>query len=250
MINIVIEGTDGSGKNTQAVKLVQALSSYLLVEYDSFHLLHKSYPRHGEFAGQPVDAYLDGRYGSDPKEINPYFASLLYAYDRADDFMLNLEKVQHEDGVCVFDRYTTSNIVHQATKCENPIEADRIIRWIEDLEYNKLHLPKPDLVFFLNVPPEISAKLRKDRDKADIHESDLDYLAKCQSRALLIAKLLGWEIIECTAFGDMRSIDDIHNEMMSIVKIKIATIEANKESQGAKCLRAITEALGVPEELL
>lgn len=119
------------------------------------------------------------------------------------------------------DRYTTSNAVHQAVKCA-PQEREAFLRWLDDFEHDKLGLPRPDLVLYLDMPTERAVELLRRREaathtKADIHELDTGYLAACRDSALQAAQLLGWKVIPCVnAQGEVRSVEEIHEEIWSL----------------------------------
>ena len=121
------------------------------------------------------------------------------------------------------DRYTTSNAVHQAGKLEGE-EKDKYLQWLFDYEYNLLGLPKPDFVFFLDVPTEVSRKLMENRNnkitgeqEKDIHEKNAEYLENSYKNALYVAKKCGWNVIECVKDGKLRSIEDINDEIYNLV---------------------------------
>ena len=56
-------------------------------------------------------------------------------------------------GIIIADRYTTSNMVHQMVKYDNPKERTAFLDWLEDFEFQKFGLPKPDAVCLLDMPP-------------------------------------------------------------------------------------------------
>lgn len=120
------------------------------------------------------------------------------------------------------DRYTTSNAVHQASKVE-PQEREAFFRWLYEFEFEKMELPKPDLVIYLDVPTELTGQLMRKREEetntnADIHEQHMDYLRLCRSTGLEAAKYYGWNMIHCAKDGKMRSIEEIHNEIFALVQ--------------------------------
>ena len=120
------------------------------------------------------------------------------------------------------DRYTTSNAVHQASK-EPPERREEFFRWLQDFEYNRLELPKPDLVLYLDVPTELTDEMLRKRETsththADIHEQNMDYLRQCREVGMDAAKHYGWSMIHCVRDGKMRAIDDIHAEIYALVK--------------------------------
>ena len=141
------------------------------------------------------------------------------------DRYASLKKVWGEyyeqGGLVLTDRYTTSNAVHQAVKCA-PQEREAFLRWLDDFEHDKLGLPQPDLVLYLDMPTERAVELLRHREaathtKADIHELDTGYLAACRDSALQAAQLLGWKVIPCVnAQGEVRSVEEIHEEIWSL----------------------------------
>ncbi|MBQ6795040.1 MAG: thymidylate kinase, partial [Clostridia bacterium] len=119
----------------------------------------------------------------------------------------------------------TSNMVHQASKMESVKEKEEYIKWLYDFEYERMGLPKPDMVLFLDMPPEISARLNMERknkitgeDVKDIHESDLNYLKASYDNAHFVAKNQGWTKIECAPCGNLRTIEDISKEIFDVCK--------------------------------
>ena len=100
---------------------------------------------------------------------------------------------------------------------------DSFIEFQEDFEYNKLAVPKPDLIIYLDVEPDVSQKLLSkrysgDESKKDLHEKDVDFLFNCRKSALYAAEKLGWKRISCTENGTMRTIEDISNDIKNIVE--------------------------------
>ena len=92
-----------------------------------------------------------------------------------------------------------------------------------DFEYNQLGLPRPDLTIYLDVPTEFTEKLLRHREQdtntqADIHEQDMAYLATCRKTGKTAAAYYGWNVIQCVRDGHMRSMEDIHEEIYSLVR--------------------------------
>ena len=212
---IVFEGTDGSGKSTQFGALCQRLDG-LGKEYRKL-----VFPQYSEPSSALIRMYLGGEFGKNPADVNPYAASAFYAVDR----YASLKKVwgayYEEGGLILTDRYTTSNAVHQAVKCA-PEDRPAFLRWLDDFEHDKMGLPRPDLVIYLDMPTQKAVELLRSREaathtKADIHELDTGYLADCRACALQAAQVLGWKKISCLdAEGALRPIRDIHEEIWSL----------------------------------
>ena len=208
---IVIEGTDGSGKSTQFKLLTQRLEQ-------NQHTFQKLvFPQYSEPSSALIRMYLGGEFGNNPTDVNAYAASAFYAVDRYASFKKVWGEWYDNGGLIVSDRYTTSNAVHQASKEPEEKQAD-YLKWLYDFEYNKLGLPCPDLVIYLDVPTDFTEKMMRRREAdtnttADIHEKDLAYLSTCRRMGKKAADYYGWTVIDCVQDGTMRSIEDIHEEI-------------------------------------
>lgn len=221
---IVIEsGSDASGKATQSRLLVQALKN------QGVNVLGITFPDYDSPSSALVKMYLGGEFGEKADDVNAYAASVFFAVDRYASFMKKWKSHLDAGGVIVTDRYTTSNMVHQAPKLESDSERLEFVTWLEGLEYTKMGLPKPDLVLFLDVPVEVSAMLMENRankidgsSKHDIHESDKQYLEKCYKNSLWVCENRGWERISCVdERGALLSIEMIHEHIVSCVNKRI-----------------------------
>ena len=209
---IVLEGLDGSGKSTQLDLLFKKLVD------GGTDCKWVSFPNYNDDSSALVKMYLDGQFGTKPDDVNAYAASCFYACDRFASFKKDWGKDYNEGSVIVSGRYTTSNAVHQCSKLPEE-EWENFLSWLYDFEYNKLGIPAPDKVIFLDVPNEISQKLLDGRYNADgghkdIHERDTAYLEKCRKAALFTAKFSGWTCISCAKEGKLRSIEDISKEIL------------------------------------
>ena len=212
---IVIEGTDGSGKSTQFRLLSQRLEN----ESKAFRRL--VFPRYSEPSSALIRTYLGGEFGTDPSDVNGFAASAFFAVDRYASYKQDWGKWYEEGGLVIADRYTTSNAVHQAAKLSGD-EQDAFLSWLYDFEYCKLGLPEPDLVIYMDVPTDHTERLMRHREqdtntKADIHEQDSNYLATCRAAGRNVAKSWNWTVINCVRDGQMRSIEDIHDEVYRLV---------------------------------
>ena len=213
---IVIEGTDGSGKSTQ----FKALTDRLNKENKEFKTL--VFPRYSQPSSALIRMYLGGEFGTNPSDVNAYAASAFYAVDRYASYKQDWGQWYEEGGLIVSDRYTTSNAVHQASKEPKETQGD-FLHWLYEFEYEKLGLPRPDLIIYLDVPTAFTEKLMRHREAstnthADIHEQDMSYLATCRETGRAAAAYYGWTVIECVRDGQMRSIEDIHEEIYNHVR--------------------------------
>lgn len=209
---IVIEGLDGSGKSTQ----LELLPKNLLNRGIKSQTV--SFPDYDSDSSALVKMYLGGAFGKKPGDVNAYAASLFYAVDRFASYKTAWGEYYNQNGVIVSGRYTTSNAVHQTSKMDES-EWTGFLDWLYDLEYNKVGIPKPDKVIFLDMPIEVSQKLltgryKGDEAKKDIHESDTEYLDKCRKAAMFTANYSGWTIIPCSKDGEPRSIEDIAKDVL------------------------------------
>ena len=208
---IVIEGTDGSGKSTQ----FRLMSEHLAKDGRAFR--HIVFPRYDQESSALIRMYLGGAFGSKPSDVNAYAASAFYAVDRFASFKMDWGQWYKDGGLVLSDRYTTSNAVHQTSK-ELPENRAAFLQWLSDFEYNKLGLPQPDLILYLDVPTDFSEKMLRSREAstgthADIHEQDMAYLATCRECGRAAAEYYGWTVIQCVKDGAMRTMEDIHQEI-------------------------------------
>ena len=212
---IVIEGLDGSGKSTQLELLQQNLKNA------NIDCRSVSFPAYESQSSALVKMYLNGEFGKKPDDVNAFAASVFYTVDRYASYKSVWGEYYNAGGTVVSGRYTTSNAVHQASKLPEE-EWKNFLSWLYDFEYNKIAIPKPDKVIFLDMPIEVSQKLLSkryegDNSKKDIHESDTEYLDRCRKAALFTANYSGWEIIPCSENGNARTIEDISKDVLNSV---------------------------------
>lgn len=213
---IVFEGTDGSGKTTQFTLLSKRLQA-MNVDFRTM-----DFPQYSEPSSALIRMYLSGEFGGRPSDINAYAASTFYAVDRYASYRKVWGEYYENGGLMLSNRYTTSNAVHQASK-EPPERREEFFRWLYEFEYERLELPEPDIVIYLDVPTDLTEQMLRKREaatntQADIHEQNMDYLRLCRTTGLHAAQYYGWTIIGCSENGKMRTIEDIHNEIFGIVR--------------------------------
>lgn len=220
---LTIEAPDASGKSTQ----VNALTKRL--EEAGYKVRLVRFPNYGSDACKPVEMYLAGELGKNPADTGAYAASVLFAVDRYFSYRTDWKKdLDDENTVVILDRYTTSNAIHQLAKIEDEKEKQDFLEWLYDFEFGKLALPVPNDTIFLDVEPEVSKKLLKARAEADsshftdIHEADTKYLRHCYNAALFAADRKNWKKITCTNNGEMRTIENISDEIWKYVSSKLA----------------------------
>lgn len=219
---LVIEGLDGCGKSTQLELLVKRLND------KGINAKTVPFPNYDSPACEPVKMYLAGVFGKKPSDVNAFAASTLYAVDRFASFKENWEKDYNLNNPIICGRYVTSNLVHQCSKLPKS-EWLSFADWLVDFEYNKIGIPSPDAVIYLNMPQEYAEKLlikryEGDAQKMDIHEKDREYQNRCREAAEFAATNYGWRVVDCVKNGEIRSIEDISDE---IFKIALSIIEGD-----------------------
>lgn len=212
---IVIEGLDGSGKSTQEILLRQRLADKG-IEINCIKL-----PNYDDPACGLVKMYLTGRFGDKPSDVNAYAASTFFAVDRYVSYNCYWKEKYQNGEIFLADRYTTSNAYHQLTKTPEA-EWDDYLEWLEDFEYNKMGIPKPDAVIYLDMPIEVSQKLmtgryQGDESKKDIHEKNVEYLNNCRKAADYSCNKLGWIRIKCAENGEPLPIEVISDKVFEAV---------------------------------
>ena len=215
----VIDGTDGSGKQTQFTKLQERLTK------DGIEYKTVSFPNYDSPSSSLVKMYLSGEFGTNAKEISPYIASTFYAVDRYATFKKDYQEYYDNGGIILADRYTTANMVHQAGKISDKTERKKFLDWLWDYEFNLYGLPVPTEVFFLNMPVEKAMELMKNRENKftkdqvkDIHERDKNHLIDAHSAACDVAKDYNWFEIKCVKDDKIRTIEDIHEEIYAEIR--------------------------------
>jgi len=219
---IVLDGTDGGGKATQV-----ALLSKRLVQ-DGFKVKLIDFPEYYKnFFGAFIGHCLSEQYYN-WINVHPKIASIAYAADRWE----SSEQVKKwlKDGYIVLaNRYVSANQIHQGGKIANSKKREAFIKWLEEMEYKVFKIPKPDVVFYLNVPIKVILKLIKERNKngkraysgkkKDIVEGNIPYLTNSQKTALWLAKTQrGWIKIECASSGSIDTRENIHKQIYGKIK--------------------------------
>jgi dTMP kinase len=220
---IVIDGSDGTGKATQAKLLVKKLKA------EGLEVKVADFPRYGKKSAALVEDYLiNKKYG----HLNPYAASLLYVVDRF-DASFEIRGWLAEGKIVVSNRYVTANAGHQGGKIKNRAERLEYFKWLEDIEYNIFNIPKPDLNIILHVPAEVAQKLAKNKwesrkkymrgKKTDLHEEDLEHLKNAEKVYLEIAKIFPkTKLVECIVrIGLNRSLltpKQVHEKLWPLVR--------------------------------
>lgn len=212
---IVVEGTDCSGKETQTNLLMQKFSE-LGIRVEKFSFPNYQSPT-GKIIGGPYlgKSYIgDSWFKEGAPKVDPKVAALYYAADRK----YNIYKITFllENGVnVILDRYVYSNMAHQGGKVLNSKERADLYNWLETLEFDLLELPHADIKIFLHMPYEQATMLKQNREEAaDGHEKDANHLKSAESAYLELAKKYQFKTIECVADNKIKTIEEIHQELM------------------------------------
>ena len=224
---IVIEGLDGSGKTTQT----DFFTACFKEKIENF--CRVDFPDYESDSSALVKKYLAGEFGTDPKAVNPYAAASFYAVDRFAHFHTKWKEMYEAGGLVLANRYTTANMVHQCSKLPEE-EWTAFLSWLEEYEYEKLALPRPDLVIYLDMDPDLSQTLLSGRyggneAKKDIHERDLDYLRTCRKAALAAAENQNWCVIPAYHEKGMYTVQEMNQKIYAVMAPSLKSWGVAKE---------------------
>ena len=215
---IVIEGTDSSGKKVKSRKLLERFVSEGIPCFDKVI----SFPRYQTPTGRIVgQCYLgkedlgegDIAWFGDADSVDPKVASLYYSADRRAALPKILD-ILNSGNHLILDRYVESNMAHQGGKAKTSGKREDIIKFLEELEYGLLELPRPDMTVFLHMPTDHAMKLHEGKGvKRDGHESNPDHLRRAEETFIYLSGKYEWITLSCVREGEVRSIDDIHEEV-------------------------------------
>ena len=210
---IVIEGSNGSGKQSQATMLTQYFKNL------GYKAIMISFPNYDSEGCAPVKMYLSGAFGVDALDMDAYQSSVLFAVDRLTTLKsINLD----EFDFVVFDRYTHSNLIHQANKIQDEKQINDFLKYWIDFEFIKLKLPQADVVCYINMPYETSKMLIENRqlkfgEEKDIEERDEQLEKRARETGLMVANKLGWKVIDCVINDRLLSKEEIHQDIVNRV---------------------------------
>lgn len=224
---IVIEGTDCSGKETQAKKLIEKLQN------DGICVSEYSFPNYssptGKIVGGPYlgKSYIcEGWFSETAPKVDPKVSSLYFAADRRYNIGVIKEKLASGENV-ILDRYVYSNMAHQGGKFHTREERKEMFKWLSKLEFELLELPRADIKIFLHMPYEYSLKLKANRcESLDENERDKQHLLDAERAYIELVNDYSFHIIECVKNDNIRKIEDINDELYNFIKDKIK--EKNK----------------------
>lgn len=215
---IVIEGVNDSGKETQSKLLAKALKQegYKVVEF-SFPM-YKS-PTGKIFKNCVLGKDGNGYFPEGYENLNPYVVCLYTAADRK-YHKEKIEKYLQDGYIVILNRYTSSNMAHQGSRYNDSEERFFMYQWIDKLEYWLLKLPKPDCTILLKVPAKYLNQLDEKQVSFTFQDNifDQDSVLKAY---IELSELYNWDTIDCVSNDKMKSVEEIHQEIMKIVRINL-----------------------------
>ena len=215
---IVIEGTDSSGKETQSKLLEKAWQS------SGKKCIHFDFPMYDTPTGKIVGGDYLGKkeigeslFPEGSVNVDPHVVCLYYAADRKYNWP-KIEEYLKQGYYVILNRYTTSNLAHQGSKIMDKDERFNMYQWIDKLEYWLLQLPKPDKTIYLHVPYKVSMELLKKRENLDNHERSEEHLKRAEEAYIELSELYNWDRIECVEENRLRSVEEIHKDILEVLK--------------------------------
>ncbi len=219
---IVIDGTDGSGKATQVALLVKRLKK------DGYTIKTVDFPEYYKnFFGKFIGHCLSEQYYNFVK-VHPKIASVLYAADRSES-KREMESWIKKGYIVIANRYVSANQIHQGGKIKSAKKRQAFIEWLDEMEYKVFKIPKPDVVFYLDLPIKLSKALMKERNKnavrtylgnkKDVHEKDVEFLENSRKSALWLSKTQkNFLKVDCATNNKVLPREDIHEIVYKKVK--------------------------------
>ena len=207
---IVIEGIEGSGKETQSKLLVESLNKM------GIKSIEFSFPMYDTPTGRIFkDCLLSNNnyFNEGIDSLDPELVCLYTAADRKYNIK-KIEKYLEDDYIVVINRYTSSNMANQGSKYNDSEDRFYMYQWIDKLEYWLLKLPKPDYTILLNMPYKYNNQLSFELTNEDSKQE------RVLESYLELAGLYNWDIINCIDEDKEKTIDEIHEEIMELLETK------------------------------
>ncbi len=164
---IVLEGIDGSGKSTQAQMLYQRFC------HENQDTILTCEPSNGP-VGKLIRQILTGNQQLDQRAI-----ANLFAADRTDHLMNEKNGMRHlvdQGKTVICDRYYFSSYAYHSQYMD--------MDWVFSINQYNAQILKPDLTFFIDVPPKTCVeRIKTSRESLDIYET-IEILTKVRDQYL------------------------------------------------------------------
>jgi dTMP kinase len=207
---VVIEGLDGSGKQTLTATLASQWRAAGLT------VATMAFPRYGtDVHADLVRDALYGRLGDLSDSV--YGPAVLFALDRRAAAPEIRELLAGND-VVLLDRYVTSNAAYGSARLGGPTVDTGFADWVRQLELERFGIPAPDRQVLLATPLAVAAERARDR-AATTHDRALDTFeadAGLQERTAQMYRLLAaadylspWTVLTPEANGALKTPADL-----------------------------------------
>lgn len=225
---INIEGTNEAGKTTQVELLCKRL------EAEGYSVLHHKFPTENCVCSAPAYAYLHQEI--DITGMTGIDASILFLADMicwGNKFI----QARNEGKIVILERYYNGNIIHQAARDweegypgkydDHPMFKLFAYQFANNLKgiVQKSSLPIPDKVVYLHASPELTESYRTTRNNGgDLFEISRVHQILASKFGLLTAEREHWDVIDEGTPEAPLSVDEIHEQVYTLVKEAISEL--------------------------
>lgn len=217
---VALDGPDGCGKSTQALRLVDALRR------QGHSVLHLREPGSTPFGERLRAALLDPSVG----DLAPLTEALAFFAARRAMLDEEVEPARARGEIVVAERSFLSTVVYQGAACGREGVADEVLRRITAAVHERC---RHDLLIVLDVDPEIAARRAADRNPDRIEARGLEFQRRVRAGFLEVAApghwasgLAGSGILRIDAD---RTLDAVHADVLRAVS---ACIDAGAATGG------------------
>jgi dTMP kinase len=203
---VVIEGIDGAGCETQA----KLIAKKIRTEQCSVPTKLIKYPDYEKNVGRLIKEFLYQN-----KNLSAEAQFLLYSLQ----FILDKEEIRkrRKNQIIIADRYFTSALCYQTLEGVNLRTA---LRFASDFK-----IEKPDLVFYLNVQPEIAIQRKFGEAKEkNRREKDFQFIKKTYEQYQKLIKNQVWT--RWVEIDGERKVDEISEEIYNNLKTQMLNVKS------------------------
>jgi len=210
---IVLEGLDGSGGQTQT----NLLKDFFEKNNTPFIIVRS--PDYDNVVGQLFDDYLHGRVDLSTEQV-----FLLCAMDVLNS-VPKIKQGLNEGKIVIADRYITSTLAYRDA-AGFPLEKG--LRLVKTLDF-----PKPNLIIFLDIHPEISIQRKfSEKKNLDLHEKNENYLRKVREsyKKGISKNVLGkWVVVN----GE-KTKEEVHEKILKLINPYLRNNSEKHEKKNIK----------------